>query len=229
MPLHFSLEKHFAKEKVSQYFIRSKPESIITEEDFINLMSYGSSFTKADIAGVFELMKDIFLSELKKGNAIRTPWGKFTPTLSGKFTNNKEKVLSKNRKIRIKYSVSKPLLKILQAETKLRKTTFSSRKPYIESVLNLSHPTRSSFHNMELVQLQGKHLKIDMSNPSTGIILTKGNNKFPIPNNLITVSESKKIHFQLMNIPPGRYAIEVTSKVGKAIRTYKSEPILEIR
>jgi predicted histone-like DNA-binding protein len=222
MPIQYRLEEMFGENGNNKYHARSKPESILSEEQIIDRLSYGSSFTKADITGIWQLIVQVFREEFEKGNAIRTPLGKFTPTLTGKFATQTERFNPNKQSIRIKYTPSLIVTKDLQTAISVKKIDFTNRQPKIDKILNISYPEKKKFSNLEIAEILGIHLKITPDFPETGITLVQKSQEVPIPTKCLHVTENRRIQFQLQDIPPGIYTIRITSKVGSAIRTTQS-------
>jgi hypothetical protein len=228
MPISYSIEKSFGKEGKKGFIARSRPDGILSEKQILEKLAFGTSFTKADIAGIWVLIFEIFQMELQNGRAIRTPLGKFTPTLSGSFTGPNDRYRPAKHKIRIRYTPSPGFEKSVQSKTLPLKIPPSRRMPYIESIQNVSNSTRTTYRNLDLVEVRGSHLKISDKHPETGVWIVQGNKSIPIPKECLFLTEHKKIQFQLRDIPIGSYAIRIRSLVGKAERESVSDMKLRV-
>lgn len=219
MAIRYQIEESFRKNGSGKYFARSYPDYILTEDQIMDSLSHGSSFTKGDIVGMWELIFELFRKEMGQGRAIQTPIGKFTPTITGKFTRQNEKFSPGKHQIQVRFTMSATLKKSLQTPSIAKKSAIQPRRPYIESLKNISRMSAQRFRYLDLIELNGNHLKVSPHYPETGVVLVNTEEKTRNPQKVLIRTQNNKIQFQLSDLPKGSYTVEVTSVVGKAIRT----------
>jgi hypothetical protein len=81
---------------------------------------------------------------------------------------------------------------------------------------------------LNLIELRGKYLKISSKNPETGIVLINTKDKSRFPQRVLVLTQNNKIQFQLSNLPKGNYIVEVTSIIGKTIRTTRYDGKIQV-
>ncbi|MCG9875912.1 MAG: DUF4469 domain-containing protein [Leptospiraceae bacterium] len=230
--MKFQIESHLTPQGKKTFIAKSQASGILSEEEIYRKMGRNSEILTIESKKYIQLFYSVLLESLRKGYAVQTPMGKFTPQLAGTFNSIDDRYSPKRHKIRVSFQAKKDFLLSIQDSIKPKKVASQKRKPIIQEITNASRSNTKVFKTNDLILISGENLKIHTKHPETKLELiqqTKGKpaKVIPIPIQHIPVHEHRKILFQLPLVPKGTYTVRVTALVGrKVMETETQEKIV---
>lgn len=230
--MKFQIESHLTPQGKKTFIAKSQASGILSEEEVYKKMGRNSDILAIESKKYIQLFYSVLLESLRKGYAVNTPMGKFTPQLAGTFNSIDDRYSPKRHKIRVSFTAKKEFLNSIQDSFKPRKVPTQIRKPIIQEIRNTSRSIPKIFKTNDLILITGENLKIHPRHPETKLELiqqTKGKptKVIQIPIQLIPVHEHRKILFQLSAVPKGTYTVRVKALVGrKVMETETKEKIV---
>jgi hypothetical protein len=175
------------------------------------MISRGSTVTKAEALSVFEELSLAIENILKEGNSINTPLFKITPSISGVFINDEDSFDSSRHGVKLRIH---PGLRLRQTESKItvERTTGVRPQPTLihyddnasnsqDDVITLGKPAR----------VTGSLLKFDEADLQQGIFFINiGNgNATRVAGKTVKNKPGELIFTNPADLVPGTYRLEV--------------------
>lgn len=187
------------------------------------MISRGSTVTKAEALSVYEELSLAMENILKEGNSINTPLFKVTPTITGVFVNDEDSFDPERHEVKLRIN---PGLRLRQTEAKImvERTTGVRPQPTPIHFDDYGSETQDDIITSEKTgRITGSLLKFEESDPQQGVFfvnLANGSVK-QVTGKFVKNKPGELIFSNPAGLTPGTYRLEVRAVlVGtKGIRT----------
>lgn len=185
-------------------------------EDIIeDMISRGSTITKAEALATIEEFNRSVCNILSKGNSINTELFSVTHSIKGVFKNSKETFNPQKHVLNLNLRAGKRLLQTCQNIPVIKVDAVPSM-PQINTLINLKNgDTNNSVNAGQMVSLRGKLLKISLDKPDCGIYLIDSNKAETKIPHLIKNAPSELMFFIPDHLVPGKYHLELRTYLRK--------------
>lgn len=209
----------------SRYYALASWSEVVDCDRFVERMAAGrTTFSKAEILGVFQLAREELISLLADGCCVKTPFGTATPRASGTFSTPNEAFRpgaeGHDHRLRFDFRIDPRIERAALGKLKCRRAPNEDlSSPRVESVISPQSGKAGEASSGGLVSLSGYRLKVDPRDERQGLFLRDakglerrcaayGENR---PRRLVALLPS--------DIKPGKYSLVVraATKKGRAI------------
>jgi hypothetical protein len=183
-----------------------------TLEDLIDqIVSRGSTVTRAEVLSVFDELCLAVEQSLKAGNAVNTSLFMIMPSIKGRFTGDADSFDRERHEIRLRMKPGRRLKKVVQ-HIKVEKTSGGKQCPKPEHFYDNATQTRDkAITPGNGARIVGTQLKFSEDAPEQGIffIHTSNGNITRVNDGLIRNMPSELIFLIPVGMLSGTYRIEV--------------------
>ena len=172
MAINYALFKNRLKGNPNSYVALVQNQTTRTREDLIDeMISRGSTVTKAEALSVFEEFEAAVERALLNGDSISTPLFRIKGSIKGVFDDEKDAFDQSKHRIRLNVRPGTRISKIIQ-KIKVEKVAASIPSPLLQDYCDIdSQTTNKAITPGSVGELSGSRLKVDESDPTQGIFL----------------------------------------------------------
>lgn len=176
MTLRFGLRPFRLNNSKNKYkAVVTDNESVSEKEIIEEMISKGSTVSKAEALAVIEEYEDAICRAIEDGKNVNTRMYKIHAAIKGIFENENDSYDPKNHSVQINVQAGKRL-QACADKIKLEKVSLDDSIPVITSFNNL-HTNESNLHfsTDHAISISGEKLKFDQEDPKQGIFFINEN------------------------------------------------------
>lgn len=226
----------YTDEKKDGFCFRSTPSEILDEKALVKeMVSYNSSFTEADILGMFSVLGTVVEKNIIKGNGVRLSFGTFRANATGTCGAISESFTagSGNHQIGFLFNPDSNLKKQVESSLEYEQVLpDSTQEGKIYRICTLDDDAKeiplAELSANGKIRLHGRNLNFDSSDIEQGVFLENENGKTRITS--FDRKGSAIVDFRLpSSVSAGEYSLFVMTKPGKTYCTASSAETLKVK
>lgn len=214
------------KNKKKPFVFRSRNPQTYTQEDIIDAIAEaGTTFTKADAAGMFKVFEYVFKQYIERGDAVKLFMGTFRAAASGTAETNSETfkpVIPKDpRTPKRDHNISLGFEPNEAYSEELRNIPFRRLgfvklcRPVITSISNAQIQSESPLAPGDYITICGRFLKFDFSDSRQGVFFKETNGTKSYKAARFTRATRLVITVQLPpELTPGTYSVHIYTQTA---------------
>lgn len=222
-------------EKKDGFCFRSAPSENLDQKALVNeMVAYNSSFTAADILGMFSVLDTVVMKNLAKGNGVQLPFGSLRANATGTCAAVSDSFAagSGNHQIGFLFSATADAKRQLESSLEYEQVLpDSTQEGKIYRVCTLNDdakeiPLETVSQNGK-IRLHGRNLSFDSSDSDQGVFIENESGK-----TRITSFDRKGTAILDFRLPPsvlaGEYSLFVVTKPGKSYCTISANEAVKV-
>lgn len=222
-------------EKKDGFCFRCTPSENLDEKALVKeMVAYNSSFTAADILGMFSVLETVVMKNLAKGNCVQLPFGSLRANATGTCASVSESFTagSGNHQIGFLFSAT------AEARQQLESTLVyeqilpdSTQEGKIYRICTLDDdakeiPLETVSQNGK-IRLHGRNLSFDLSDKDQGVFIENESGKTRVTS--FDRKGSAILDFRLpSSVVAGDYSLFVVTKPGKSYCTITANDVVKV-
>ena len=225
MSLRFHLIENQLTADPNDYMAVTTDAQVVGEEQIIeNMISRGSTVTKAEAYSVIEEYSQALFDLLKNGHAIRTELFAIYPSVSGVFNSPSEGFSKNKHAIKLNIRPGKRLTDVIPAIV-VERVDGVAVKPVLVSVTDLkTGTTNDTLTHGQIVSIRGSLLKIS-DHAEAGIFMINTAGEAIKMENVVKNKPTELLFFVPESLPIGTYSLEIRTSYQnrKSVVTTRSD------
>ena len=216
MPLRFFLIENQLTADPNDYLAVTTDMQVMEDDQIIeNMISRGSTVTKAEAYAVIEEYGQALFDLLKKGYAIRTNIISIYPAVSGVFNSSNEGFSKNKHAIKLNVRAGKRLTDVIPSIA-VERVEGTTAKPVMVSItdLNTGISTDTLTHG-QIVSIRGSLLKLSEL-PDAGIYLINSAGQAIKMENVVKNKPTELLFFIPESLPIGTYSLEIRTSYNQS-------------
>ncbi|WP_321296506.1 DNA-binding domain-containing protein [Marinifilum fragile] len=197
----------------NDYYAQVRYVGTITNNDIADLMiAEGSEYHKESIIDILTRCDRIKMEKLAEGYKINTELFQSHLSVKGHFNASSGSVDPDEHQVKLKFSATKRMRELL-TKSKFRILGLANTKPIIGRVIDLTTQSENKLITPgQVLQIEGKRLKIIGDDPSVGVYLIDQKSNERIKCKQVIGNEPQKLLILLPNLQSGKYLLEVCTQ-----------------
>ena len=216
--LYMVIKNHLNSSGEHPYISRTVSDGTISESQFIQDVSFGSTVTETDVEAVFNAAKRVLLKHLSDGRNVNTGFSHFSSQVKGHFVSLSDSFSKDKNWVDIKVNLPISLKNDLNSKPNVRKLTPNKQMPMLFELSNLSKDHVDTFSSGDLAGIEGVNLVFDKADLDTGIFLVNNATKAISKVQEYSLIKANRVHFKLQALDAGSYNLLCRIKVGEKLR-----------
>jgi len=227
MAINYALFKNRLNGAPNNYVALVQNQTSRTKEDLIDeMISRGSTVTKAEAISVLEEFEAAIERALLKGDSINTPIFRIKTSIQGVFHEETDVFDYNQHNIRLNINPGSRIRKMV-GNIKVEKVDANTPIPVIRNFWDIASQTKNEAITPGGVgEISGSRLKVDESDEKQGIFLLGTNGSVTKIETIIRNKPSNLLFFIPYELSKGKYQLEVralfqhttTLKVGRQVQ-----------
>lgn len=211
------------------YCFRSTPAEILNEKALVKeMVSYNSSFTEADILGMFTVLDSVVVKNIAKGNCIQFSFGSLRANATGTCASVSDSFTagSGNHQIGFLFNASEDMKTQVESSLEYEQVLpDSTQEGKIYRLCTLDDDAKeipiASLSANGKIRLHGRNLAFDSADIEQGVFMENESGKTRITS--FDRKGSAIVDFRLpSSVPAGEYSLFMVTKPGKTYCTITS-------
>ncbi|WP_287048198.1 DNA-binding domain-containing protein [Treponema sp.] len=216
------------KNKKKPFVFRSRNLQTFTQEDIIDAIAEaGTTFTKADAAGMFKVFEQVFKRFIERGHAVKLFMGTFRASASGTAETNSEtfkpvipkdpRTPKKDHNISLSFEPNEAYSEQLRNIAFKRLGFVKLSRPAITSISSAMINSDTPLIPGDYINISGRFLKFDFEDNSQGVFFkeTDGTKSYKASN--FTKATRVSITVQIPpELEPGTYTVKIRTQTESA-------------
>lgn len=222
-------------EKKDGFCFRSTPSENLDEKALVKeMVAYNSSFTAADILGMFSVLETVVMKNLAKGNCVQLPFGSLRANATGTCASVSESFTagSGNHQIGFLFSATAEARQQLESNLVYEQILpDSTQEGKIYRICTLDDdakeiPLETVSQNGK-IRLHGRNLSFDSSDKDQGVFIENESGKTRVTS--FDRKGSAILDFRLpSSVVAGDYSLFVVTKPGKSYCTITANDVVKV-
>lgn len=222
-------------EKKDGFCFRSTPSENLDEKALVKeMVAYNSSFTAADILGMFSVLETVVMKNLAKGNCVQLPFGSLRANATGTCASVSESFTagSGNHQIGFLFSATAEARQQLESNLVYEQILpDSTQEGKIYRICTLDDdakeiPLETVSQNGK-IRLHGRNLSFDSSDKDQGVFIENESGKTRVTS--FDRKGSAILDFRLpSSVDAGDYSLFVVTKPGKSYCTITANDVVKV-
>jgi hypothetical protein len=205
----------------SRYYALASSSRSVSCDQLVDRMAAGrTTFSKAEILGVFQLAREELVGLLAEGCYVNTPFGAVMPLASGTLSSPSEAFRpgaeGLDHRLRFDFRIDPKLEKAALAKLKCKRAPNEDiTSPRIESVVSLQSGKSGEASAGGLVSLSGFRLKVSPQNEEQGLFLRSASG---LERRCAVYGENRPRRLVALvpaDVAPGKYVLVVRAATRK--------------
>ena len=213
MPVQYALYPNHLTESPNDHRAVVKHSKSLSREDIIDQMiSRGSTVTRADALATLENYEAAITSALAGGHRVNTPLINYSLSIKGTFTDAQDYFNADRHNLHINCNCGKRLKKLSQ-QVSLERVDGKGYQPRLDQFRDLSTDTYDKWITPGgIAMLSGRYLGIDLADDRQGLFFVGPDNKNIRVEQLIRNKPSELIFTIPDTLSAKRYTLRVANK-----------------